>query len=235
MDSPISPVEAEENFQQGTVIEVSAGMARVSTQEETLLCTIRQSLREHETGFTNVIAVGDEVLLNFKTPKEAVIESVLPRKSILARMYRPNKGKMSDKRQIVAVNIDQVIIVASWREPKLWPELIDRYLIVAQLNDLTPILCVNKIDLVKDQKEFEAAILPYQLLGIQIAKTSTESGKGMDNFRSLYPFSCFNCILRACLLTPSTLQTIPASDNASSTAFRKSRLTPSPRPTRALR
>ena len=175
-DCQTSSNKIGKNFHQGTVIEVSSGMVRVSAQGETLLCTIRQALREQESGYTNVIAVGDEVHLNINNHNEAVVESVLPRKSILARMHRPDKGKISDKRQIVATNIDQVIIVAAWREPKFWPELVDRYLIVAQINDISPILCVNKIDLVKDPKEYEAAILPYQLLGIPIIKTSFETG-----------------------------------------------------------
>ena len=60
---PQSPsnIKGEEQHQ-GTVVEVSSGLARVSMNGQILLCTLRQSLSEEETGFVNVIAVGDEVL-----------------------------------------------------------------------------------------------------------------------------------------------------------------------------
>ena len=36
---------------------------------------------------------------------------------------------------------------AAWREPHLWLRLIDEYLIAAIRNNLTPLICINKIDL----------------------------------------------------------------------------------------
>ena len=49
----------------GIVVEVSQGLCRVSlTEGEPLLCEVRRSLKANDTGFTNIVAVGDEVLIS---------------------------------------------------------------------------------------------------------------------------------------------------------------------------
>lgn len=166
---------------QGQVIEVSTGMCRVSTGNEIILCQIRGSLTAIDHGFTNVVAVGDKVIINLNGQAEGVIEAILPRKKILAR---PDVF-YNHLRQVVAANIDQVLIVASWREPHLWPELIDRYLIASRINDITPLICINKVDLVTDQAELQSAIKPYYDLKEQVIFTSACQGIGINQLREV--------------------------------------------------
>jgi ribosome biogenesis GTPase len=85
----------------------------------------------------------------------------------------------------VAANIDQVLIVASWREPNIWPELIDRYLITAQANQLKAVLCVNKVDLVEDKDEFEDTLRAYRNLELGYLETSAKTGDGINELDSL--------------------------------------------------
>jgi ribosome biogenesis GTPase len=166
---------------QGQVIEVSTGMCRVNLGEESILCSLRGSLTAAETGFTNIVAVGDRVVVSKNGSSEGVIEAILPRDKILAR---PDVF-YNHLRQIVVANADQVLIVASWRQPHLWAELIDRYLIASEINDLTGLICINKIDLVEDQAEFKAAIHPYLQLGIQLILTSARDGTGIHQLREV--------------------------------------------------
>jgi ribosome biogenesis GTPase len=88
-------------------------------------------------------------------------------------------GKASGQRQVMAANIDRVLIVSSWRKPKFWPELIDRYLIAAERNQLEAVICVNKIDLIEDQAEFDADLKPYRDLGYVVLTTSAEEKSGI--------------------------------------------------------
>jgi ribosome biogenesis GTPase len=171
----------ENNGLQGQVIEVSTGMCRVNLGEETILCSLRGSLTAAETGFTNVVAVGDRVVVSKNGTTEGVIEAVLPRDKILAR---PDVF-YSHLRQVVVANADQVLIVASWRQPHLWPELIDRYLIASEVNDITSLICINKIDLVEDQAELKAAVHPYLELGVQVILTSARDGTGIHQLREV--------------------------------------------------
>src|SRR3954452_22047763 len=99
--------------EQGVVVEVSTGLCRVEIDGQTLLCHIRGNLRAQEIGFTNAIATGDEVVVRDDGAGGGVVEAVLPRRSILAR---PDVFS-AHLRQIIVANADQVLIVASWRDP----------------------------------------------------------------------------------------------------------------------
>ncbi|MEW5959454.1 MAG: ribosome small subunit-dependent GTPase A [Chloroflexota bacterium] len=165
--------------QPGVVIEVSQGLCRVDLGRQTLLCRLRGSLTVMETGFTNVVAVGDEVRVSQDGLEQGVVESVLPRRSLLVRpdVMRPHL------RQVIVANADQLLIVASWREPALWPELLDRYLITAERNHLPVKICVNKTDLIEDEAESERLLQPYRALGYRLILTSVPTGGGLAELR----------------------------------------------------
>jgi ribosome biogenesis GTPase len=174
--------------QNGVVIEISTSLCRVQLDGRSLICGIRGSLSAEETGFTNVIAVGDEVLISENGSDQGVVESVLPRRSILARPDTFQDGYRARDRhrqQIIAANVDQLLIVASWREPHFWPELVDRYLIAAGWNDISPIICVNKIDLAEDVATCRAALQPYLDLGYPVLFTSALTGTGVGKLRQV--------------------------------------------------
>ena len=167
--------------QQGLVIEVSTGMCRVDTGERTILCQIRNHLRTADSIFTNVVAVGDLVVVRDDGAGGGTVEAVAPRRSVLARPH----GFRPHLRQVIVANADQVLIVASWREPAIWFELVDRYLVTAARDGLTAIICVNKVDLVEDYAACEAALRPYQALGVDVILTSAQEGIGIDTLRAV--------------------------------------------------
>ncbi len=175
-----SPIE-DNGYQQGMVVEVSTGMCRVDTGERIVLCRLRNHLRTEDSGYTNVVAVGDVVQWSDDGAGDGLIEAVAPRRSVLAR---PDVFK-SHLRQVIVANADQVVIVASWREPAIWFELVDRYLVTAARDNLTPIICVNKIDLVEDAAACEAALTPYRDLGIDVILTSAQHGMGIETLRTM--------------------------------------------------
>jgi len=176
-----APAPPPAQGQRGLVVEVSKGLCRVEVGQETLLCHIRSALSARETGFTNVVAVGDEVIVSQDGAEGGVVEEVLPRRSVLAR---PDVFR-SHLQQVIVANADQLLIVSSWREPALWPELIDRYLIAAARNRLPALICVNKMDLIEDSAECEATLQPYRALGYQIVLTSALTGQGIGHLHRL--------------------------------------------------
>ncbi len=163
----------------GVVVQVSSNLCRVEVNERHLICSLRGSLSAEETGYTNVVAVGDEVIVSENGSDEGVVEEVLPRRSVLAR---PDVF-YSHLQQVIVANADQLLIVASWREPHIWLELIDRYLIAAERSNLRPIICVNKIDLAKDTEIPKATCQPYRDLGYQVIFTSALTSKGVGKLR----------------------------------------------------
>ena len=163
----------------GVVTSVHGSLYLVELSGEPVECHIRESLKDQETGFVNPVAVGDRVVVSEDGAGGFAIEELLERDSFLTRPAS-FKGYL---RQIVAANVDQLLIVSSWREPEFWSELVDRYLVTADVHELDPVICVTKADLIVDTEEFETALAPYQDLDYPIVVTSTTTGYGMDELR----------------------------------------------------
>lgn len=74
-------------------------------------------------------------------------------------------------------NIDQLIIVVATKNPKPDLDLLDKQLIMAEKNNVLPIICVNKIDLVENYKEI---IQIYERIGYQVVTTDAKNGIGIE-------------------------------------------------------
>ena len=79
-----APVETPEG-EQGMVIEISKGLYRVALKDGIVQCPVRGNLKAVETGYTNPVAVGDQVIVRHEGPGRSIIEAILPRRSVLAR------------------------------------------------------------------------------------------------------------------------------------------------------
>ena len=162
------------------LVTAVAGMsARIERDGVEHPATIRGLLTEIDTGYINPVAVGDRVTVSEDGSGSWAIEGVLPRRTLLAR---PDPF-LAPRQQVVAANVDQILIVSSWREPDLWPELIDRYLIAAGLSEIEPIICVNKADLIEDLSAYQAEMRIYVDMGYRLILTSVIAGLGIEELR----------------------------------------------------
>ena len=179
---PASTVVANPEVEGKTALVTAvAGMsARIEIEGQERPATIRGLLTELDTGYINPVAVGDDVLVTEDGAGAWAIESALPRRTILAR---PDPF-LAPRQQVIAANVDQLLIVSSWREPDIWPELIDRYLIAASLSEIVPIVCVNKADLIDDMREYESVTRIYRDMGYRTLATSALTGMGISRLRS---------------------------------------------------
>ena len=125
------------------------------------------------------VVCGDDVL--FRPGKDAVstvagvIEVVKDRKSVLTR------PDYYDGLKPVAANIDQIIIVSSVI-PSLSLNIIDRYLVASEDVEITPVILLNKVELLNEQerKLVEEQLDIYRKIGYQIVYTSCKTLCGMD-------------------------------------------------------
>lgn len=171
---------------QGLVIEASSNMCRVDINGVAYLCDIRGSIKENQSGYVNSIAVGDRVEVLITNSGRGVVDTILPRKSVLTRPYSPDQGKIiGDLQQIVVANVDRLLIVSSWREPFIWPALIDRYLIAARRNNLEAVICINKVDLIDNSEEFHSLVSIYKNLGYSVIQTSAISSTGIEEIKNI--------------------------------------------------
>jgi len=97
------------------------------------------------------------------------------------------------KDQILATNIDLLLITSSILEPQINPYLIDLYLIAAQRAGLKPVILINKMDLLKSKQDpkkvkKEKALIKtlqaqYKKLDIPMIFVSADSLKGCSDLK----------------------------------------------------
>ncbi|MBI1319790.1 MAG: ribosome small subunit-dependent GTPase A [Candidatus Hydrogenedens sp.] len=170
-ESSVEQAAPPEDFEpNATVISHSKKWGFVQMDGSEQLCIIDERLKEH--GAT-LIAPGDEVLVEIEED-EAIIRAIAPRRS---RLSRPSTRHHDVSEQVIAANVDHLIVVAAAAEPPFRAGLVDRYLIAAQTGGIEPLLCINKMDLVEEPP---AEVALYKDLGVQVFLTSCETRAGLD-------------------------------------------------------
>ena len=187
-------------FLEGRVLAILSEGILVDTKGKSYLCSLKGALKQKNIRTKNLVAVGDFVLFEEQPSSSqqlyGTIAYVKERKSILSRADNLSRRK----EQLIAVNIDQVLITCSVLHPPLKPSLIDRYIIAAQKGDMFPVIVINKIDLLKqsdnlspsDQAMLEAQRALYTLflgtyrsLGIPVFAVSTVTKEGIDALKKI--------------------------------------------------
>jgi ribosome biogenesis GTPase len=128
------------------------------------------------------VVCGDQVIWQPTHDNEGIIAEVLPRRTLLARPDDSGRDKP------IAANITQLIIVATVKALAdenyyLNHNLIDRYLVAAENLDITPVILVNKRDLLSEKEfvQLQDDMQPYQSIGYQVIYTSTRAAHGLEH------------------------------------------------------
>lgn len=118
---------------------------------------------------------GDRVLWRYEDERNGIVEAVLPRANLLERP--DSRGHLRP----VAANIDRLGIVLA-PLPALNEGLLDRYLVAATIIDTTPLIILNKTDLldVATRADLEQRLAVYRNLGYEVVFTSTKQAHGLD-------------------------------------------------------
>lgn len=127
------------------------------------------------------LTVGDDVHLERDSPAEAwAIAEILPRRSQLAR--RTPGGGQGER--VVAANVDQVVVMFAAAKPEPHPRMLDRFLVIAEGNDLPARIIINKVDLVGEsmaRTRFDA----YERAGYPVHYTAVKNGTGLQPARAM--------------------------------------------------
>src|SRR4051812_47469601 len=126
------------------------------------------------------LAIGDHVVLEQDAASGSwAISEILPRRSRLAR--RAPGGGQGER--IIAANVDQVIIVFAAAKPEPHPRMLDRFLVIAEGNELAAQLVVNKVDLVGEDAA-RARFGVYERIGYPVHYVAAKEGRGLDTVRA---------------------------------------------------
>ncbi len=171
-----------EGLQLGIVVAMRGLYAEVDDGENVWPCTVRRVLRTRLIKERHPVTVGDRVHFAIEADaegvvREGVIESVEARRGKLQRL--------SGRRiQTIVANVDQVVIVSSAAEPRPRVHLIDRYIVAALAGEVTPVICMNKIDLDADGVT-KSMLNRYIKLGYTTLRTSAVTDQGIDELREV--------------------------------------------------
>lgn len=158
----------------GDVLSGTGGIWHVRTSDgEVREASLRGRLKK-TTG--TKIAVGDQVEVEQDLPSGAwTIAAIRPRKSKLARR-EPGSGYGE---RVVAANVDQVVVVFAAAKPEPHTRMLDRFLVIAEANELVSRVVVNKVDLVPGA-EAARTFADYERAGYAVHYTSTKTRAGLD-------------------------------------------------------
>ena len=127
---------------------------------------------------------GDRVMVARADEASLVVEAVLPRRNYFVR---------TDERQrqnIIAANLDQVLIVVATR-PLPSRDLMERYLLAVHSLGIEPLIVYNKTDLELDPDEKANGVqvlahMPdYEALGYTVIRTSCRTAPGISGLQDV--------------------------------------------------
>ena len=125
-------------------------------------CSIKGKVLKSDTEYYNPLAPGDVVELEVDPidNEKGQILSLIPRKNAFVRWNV--KGRCP---QLLASNVDNLILVTTPEEPPFRPRFIDRELCQAEMQNLNPVIVCNKEDVSEENPQAEEYLQSWESLG----------------------------------------------------------------------
>jgi len=153
---------------------MQAGFFTVKTENNLLTCQLRGRIKQNKK-LEDLVAIGDRVTVSALNEKEGVIEEIQPREHALVRMAPTARG---DYKQILVANADQTVFVFSCTDPDPSLRMLDRFLVIAEKQQIEAIIVANKVDLMK-QTDAEQIFSIYADIGYPVLYTSARGQVGI--------------------------------------------------------
>jgi ribosome biogenesis GTPase len=166
----------KEQILQGLIVKAQSGFFTVETGEGLIVCQLRGKLKQGRA-LGDIAAVGDRVRITVLLDGSGVIEEVEERKRAIVRLDPRPQGEYQ---QILLANPDQAVFVFACAHPSPRLKMLDRYLVIAEKQNVPPLIVANKIDLVDDPKEIFGL---YESIGYRVLYTSPKLMVGLDELK----------------------------------------------------
>ena len=161
----------------GLVLRARSGFYTVQTDDLQLVeCHLRGRLKEDRQSAALVV-IGDRVSVGLQEDGTGMIEAVAPRTSRFSRRQPGPNGAW--KEDLLVANVDQVLVVFACADPMPHLRMLDRFLVVAEHNEVEAIVVANKVDLV-GLAAAHALFSTYQQIGYPVHFVSAREGIGVE-------------------------------------------------------
>lgn len=151
----------------GKIIKGIAGYYYVNVDNNIYECRAKGVFRNNKI----TPLVGDKVEIDVidEDNKKGNVRKILERKNVFIRPQ--------------VANVDNIVIVVSATVPKLDIMLLDKLLIMYQIEGVMPVICINKTD---DIQEYDGTIKNiYQNAGYLVFETSAKENMGIDSLKAI--------------------------------------------------
>lgn len=154
---------------QGKIIKGIAGFYYIYAEDGNVYeCKAKGIFRKDN--FKPLVGDNVEITVLNEAEKEGSVTSILPRRNSLIRP--------------AVANVDQAFLIFAMENPKPNFLLLDRFLIMMELQEIPVVICFNKKD-VGEKDEMEKLYEIYTGCGYRVVLSSTYEGEGMDEIREI--------------------------------------------------
>lgn len=154
---------------QGKIIKGIAGFYYIYAEDGNVYeCKAKGIFRKDN--FKPLVGDNVEITVLNEEEKEGSVTSILPRRNSLIRP--------------AVANVDQAFLIFAMENPKPNFLLLDRFLIMMELQEIPVVICFNKKD-VGEKDEMEKLYEIYTGCGYRVVLSSTYEGEGMDEIREI--------------------------------------------------
>jgi len=168
-----------ESAHDGLIIRAQSGFFMVETGEGPFVCQLRGRLKQGpRTG--DLAAIGDRVRITLLEDGSGMIEEIEERKQAIVRLDPRPQGEYQ---QILLANADQAVFVFACARPDPKLRMLDRFLVIAEKQDIPAVIVANKVDLVGQEKA-ESIFGLYVDIGYPRLYASAKTGQGVEELRA---------------------------------------------------
>lgn len=145
----------------GVILKGIGGFYYVKTAEGVFECKAKGKFRKERIS----PLAGDKVSITVRNDSENTIDEIYPRNNSLIRPP--------------VANIDKLFIVVSAAKPKPNTVVIDKMTVLAEKNNITPVIIITKTDLA----DYEQLRSIYETTGYKVFSFSVEDSSELENIR----------------------------------------------------
>ncbi len=167
----------------GRITKSTGSWYEVLTEsDKTYPCRVRGKFRLDEFKESNPVAVGDYVMIELEQEVGTITE-ILPRQNHMLRKSVKRTGHAS----VLAANVDQVMLIATVKQPRTSWGFIDRFLVSAESFRIPQLLVFNKRDLLslEAMEELNQKLNIYTSFGVHTMIISATADDDVERVREM--------------------------------------------------
>ena len=174
------PAEPRPRQTTGLVLRALSGFYTIATDDGDRVEARLRGRMKKERQASDLAVIGDRVTVERLADGTGAITSVEPRTRRFSRRQPGPRG--SWREDVMVANADLVAVVFACDRPPPNPRLIDRFLVVAEYNEVPALLVANKVDLVGPEAAHNL-FNPYERIGYDVVYASAKADIGLEALR----------------------------------------------------